>query len=47
MEIYERYSDWWEEALDDYEVAELFAKLDKYSKACFFIHRPQRRRSRS
>jgi len=36
MESYERYRDWWEEALDDYEAAELLAKLGKYSKACFF-----------
>jgi len=34
MGSYERYGDWWEEALDDYEAAELLVKPGKYSKAC-------------
>jgi len=33
---YERYVDWLEEALDDYEVAMELYRLKRYSKACFF-----------
>jgi len=33
---YERYVDWLDEALDDYEVAMELYKLKRYSKACFF-----------
>lgn len=35
MGSYERFRDWWEEALDDYEAAELLAKFGKYSKTFF------------
>jgi len=35
---YERYRDWLEEALDDYETAKDLYRLGRYSKACFFCH---------
>jgi len=33
---YERYTDWLEEAVDDYESAKDLMKLGRYGKACFF-----------
>jgi len=33
---YERYTDWLEEAMDDYEAAKDLLRLGRYSKACFF-----------
>ncbi len=35
---YERFRDWFEEALDDYGAAQDLYKLGRYSKACFFCH---------
>lgn len=38
MSSYERWIDWWEEALDDLATAKDLLKLHRYSKACFFSH---------
>lgn len=35
---FERYRDWFEEAIDDFEVAKELFKLGRYSKVCFFCH---------
>lgn len=35
---YERYRDWYEEAIDDLEVARELLKLGRYSKVCYFCH---------
>ncbi len=35
---YERYRDWFEEALDDLEAAKVLFEVGKWSKVCFFSH---------
>jgi len=35
---YERYSDWYEEGLDDYATAKDLFRLRRYSKVCYFCH---------
>jgi len=35
---YERFYDWFEEALDDYATAEDLFRLKRYSKVCYFCH---------
>ncbi len=35
---YERYRDWYEEAIDDLEVARELFQLKRYSKVCYFCH---------
>ncbi|MET1160665.1 MAG: HEPN domain-containing protein [Thermoprotei archaeon] len=35
---YDRFRDWLEEALDDYNTAQDLYRLGRYSKACFFSH---------
>lgn len=35
---YERYRDWYEEAIDDLEVARELLKLGRFSKVCYFCH---------
>lgn len=35
---YERYRDWFEEAIDDFEAATELFKVGKWSKVCFLSH---------
>ena len=35
---YERYKDWFEEAIDDFDCAKGLFQLGKWSKVCFFSH---------
>ncbi len=38
MNSYERWIDWWEEALDDLATARDLLRLHRYSKVCYFSH---------
>ncbi len=35
---FDRYRDWFEEAIDDFEAAQILLEMGKWSKACFFSH---------